>query len=221
MRPPLLLLRPEPGATAGRAARAGWEVVKAPLFTVLPCAWDPPDPADFDALMLTSANAVRHAGPRLASYRRLPVYAVGAATAAAAQDAGFADVHAGNKDAAALVELAADRGAKRLLHLAGREHRAVEHPRIDIQRRIVYAAEPVAELPAAARAALPRGPIALLHSPRAARCVAARVGARGGGARVALSPATLAAAGLGWREAVAADAPTDDALLAAAARLCE
>lgn len=223
MRPPLLLLRPEPGAsaTAERAARAGWEVVKAPLFTVAACAWDAPDPSGFDALILTSANAARHAGPALAAYWRLPVYAVGAATAAAACEAGFPDVRAGDKDAAALLALAAEGGARRLLHLAGRDRRAAGHPGLLIERRIVYAANPVAKLPSSAGEALPRGPIALLHSPRAAACFAALVEDRRGLAVAAISPATLAAAGGGWKAAVAADAPTDDALLAAAARLCE
>jgi uroporphyrinogen-III synthase len=37
----------------------------------------------------------------------------------------------------------------------------------------------------------------------------------------AISPATAAAAGTGWGRIAVAAVPTDDALLAAAARLCE
>jgi uroporphyrinogen-III synthase len=33
-----------------------------PLFAIVPLDWTAPDPAQFDGLVLTSANAVRHAG---------------------------------------------------------------------------------------------------------------------------------------------------------------
>ncbi|HWL48068.1 MAG TPA: uroporphyrinogen III synthase HEM4, partial [Sphingomonadaceae bacterium] len=64
---PLLILRPEPGAsaTACRAAQRGHDTVVAPLFTIAPLGWDPPAPDGFDALMLTSAHAARLAGPAL------------------------------------------------------------------------------------------------------------------------------------------------------------
>ncbi len=80
---PLAVLRPEPGnaATAARIAAAGARTIRLPLFAVGPLAWTPPDPAVHDALLLTSANAVRQAGPGLAGYRTLPVHAVGAAPA--------------------------------------------------------------------------------------------------------------------------------------------
>ena len=57
----LLVLRPEPGAsaTAGRARTLGLDPVLMPLFEIEPIAWTAPDPAGFDALLLTSANAVR------------------------------------------------------------------------------------------------------------------------------------------------------------------
>ncbi|MBC7987264.1 MAG: uroporphyrinogen-III synthase, partial [Sphingomonadaceae bacterium] len=85
----LLIVRPEPGAsaTAQRARTRGWEPLVAPLFAIAPLAWAPRDPAAFDALLLTSANAVSHGGKALGKYRELPVYAVGAATAAAARAA--------------------------------------------------------------------------------------------------------------------------------------
>jgi len=84
---PLLVLRPEPGAAAtlARAVAAGWQAIAAPIFNIVPLPWAAPDPADHDALMLTSANAVRQAGDALRLYRHLPVYAVGEATAVAAQ----------------------------------------------------------------------------------------------------------------------------------------
>ena len=69
-----LVLRPEPGAAATleRLAAAGVVGEAMPLFRVLPRAWSPPAGA-FDALLLTSANAVRHGGEGLARVRHLPV----------------------------------------------------------------------------------------------------------------------------------------------------
>ena len=88
----VLVLRPEPGATATlrRARERGLEAEAVPLFEVEPVEWSVPDPSDFDALLLTSANAVRHGGPGLQALRELPVHAVGEATARAAREAGFA-----------------------------------------------------------------------------------------------------------------------------------
>ena len=102
---PLLVLRPEPGAAAtlARATAAGFQAISAPIFTIVPVAWDAPAAAQHDALMLTSANAVREAGAALAAYRHLPAYAVGETTAHAAIDAGFPNIRTGSSDAAALV----------------------------------------------------------------------------------------------------------------------
>ncbi|WCT73218.1 uroporphyrinogen-III synthase [Sphingomonas naphthae] len=217
---PLLVLRPEPGAgrTAERAQAMGLEAIVAPLFTVRPLAWTPPGPAAFDALMLTSAQALRHGGD-LSAFRALPVYAVGAATGDAARAVGFTQVHAGESDAAALLDRAVADGRGAILHLTGREHRAVIHPATTVTRIAVYAADVVDTLPDVAADALARDAVALLHSPRAARTLAALSGWRG---RIAaLSPAVAEAAGPGWHSVAVAAAPTDDALLAAAARLCE
>lgn len=221
---PLLVLRPEPGAAAtlARAVAAGWQPIAAPLFVVAPLAWDAPEPAAHDGLMLTSAQAVRHAGPGLAAYRALPVYAVGEATAVAAMEAGFADVRTGSSDAALLVTMMVRDGVTRPLHLAGREHRVLDAAPIAISRRIVYAADPVAELPAAARAALDRNAVALLHSPRAGALFANLLAKAGIDPVTVRAAAISAAAGAGpWGATEIAEAPDDSALLAAAARLCE
>jgi len=221
---PLLVLRPEPGAadTVARATAAGWHAVAAPLFTIAPEPWDPPAASAHDALMLTSAQAVRHAGAALDLYRELPVYAVGEATGVAAMDAGFADVRMGSADMALLVTMMVRDGISRPLHLAGREHRILDAAPIPITRRIVYAADPVTELPAAARAALERDAIALIHSQRAGAVFAELLGKAGIEAGAVRIAAISGAAGAGrWRAVKIAEAPNDAALLAAAARLCE
>jgi uroporphyrinogen-III synthase len=223
----LLVLRPEPGAsaTAARAAALHLPAVVAPLFTIAPVGWSAPDPAHFGAILLTSANAARHGGGQLAGFTRLPVYAVGDATATAARSAGFGKVVAGTKDGAAMIARAAADGVRRLLHLTGREHLPVSHPAITIERRMVYAAQAAGRLPAAARDALGKRSVALLHSPRAAatfRTLVVGAGLVPDHIRIAaISPAALAAAGDGWEAAIAAESPNDDALLAAAARLCD
>lgn len=221
---PLLILRPEPGAaaTVARAVAAGWQAIAAPIFTVAPLDWDAPDPAAHDALMLTSVQAVRHAGAQLETYRALPAYAVGEATGAAALQAGFADVRIGAADAALLVAMMVRDGVARPLHLAGREHRLLDAAPIPIERRIVYGADPVDTLPAAARDALDRRAIALLHSSRTGAVLASlldQAGVEPAGVRVAaISP--NAASGP-WAIVEVAENPTDSALLAAAARLCD
>lgn len=227
MKPRLLILRPEPGgaATEARARALGWQTLWAPLFRVGPVDWSPPSPTRFDAMLLTSANAARLAGPALAGFVHLPLYAVGQATAEAARAAGFGDIRIGTGGVTPLIARAADDGVGSLLHLAGREHRHAERPGITIHRRIVYAADPVDRLPEEARSALTAGAIALLHSPRAAALFATLVDLasldRRGVRIAAISPAALDAAGCGWAAAFAAASPDDDALLAAAARLCE
>lgn len=223
----LLILRPQPGAdaTAARARSLGLSPVIAPLFEIDALGWASPEFALFDAVLITSANAIRFGGPALADYRHLPLYAVGGATAAAAKAAGFGEIVVGEGDGAEILALAAGHGRKRLLHLAGREHIDLHHPQVSIERRIVYASEVVQALPEAARAVLEGGAVVLLHSVRAASLFASLTNAamldRAGITIVGLSEAVRDAAGAGWAAAFAAPAPTDDALLAIAVRLCD
>jgi uroporphyrinogen-III synthase len=206
----IAVLRPEPGnaRTASRIVAAGARAIRLPLFAAAPLAWTPPDPAGFDALIATSANAFRHGGDGLARLRDLPVHAVGAATASAATAAGFAVATIGESDAATLaVTLPAGR---RLLHLAGRERTAIPGA-VAIP---VYAADPLPVAPAA-RVALADS-VVLLHSARAAIRLAELVAARGGIDLVAISAAVATAAGGGWGSVTVAARP-DDALLVAQA----
>ena len=220
----VLILRPQPGAdeTARRARAIGLEPVTAPLFTVAPVAWEAPDPAGFDALMLTSANAPRHAGPALDRFRGLAAFAVGEATAAAAEATGFADVRSGPADAAALARMIAEAGFRKVFHPCGADHVEPDASGLEISSVPVYAATPTERLPDAAAAALDRDALVLLHSPRAAARFAALIGGRAGRVRIAaISDAAAAAAGDGWRSVEIAAAPRDHALLELAAKLCQ
>ncbi|MEZ0496040.1 uroporphyrinogen-III synthase [Sphingomonas sp. IW22] len=214
MRPRLIVLRPEPGnrATCDRIVAAGGVAVAMPLFATGPLAWHAPNAGDFDALLLTSANAVRHAGPALAEFHHLPVVAVGAATARAATAAGLSVAATGDGDAGAAALLLERMGAGRMLHLCGREHRSLA----GVCSIPVYASDPI-DPPMPGVLA---GATALIHSPRAGARLAALVDAAGiDRARVAvaaISRAALTAAGDGWRCATAIDRPDDNALIRAA-----
>ena len=63
--------------------------------------------ARYGAVIVTSANALRAIAPHLAGSRllKLPLFAVGENTAAAARDAGFGEVIAAKGDAGALRDL--------------------------------------------------------------------------------------------------------------------
>lgn len=211
---PLLILRPQPGAgaTAARAAALGFEPVVRPLFAIEPCDWSLPD-EPFEAVMLTSANAAQEKLDRLT---HLPLYAVGAATAEAARKLGFSDIRVDAGDAALLARRIAADGIRTVLHPAGRDVTGFDPGPLRIVRRTTYAAVALDPPPE-----LPEGAVALLHSARAARQFAEIVPDRTAFAVAAISPAVLEAAGPGWRTGIAGATPDDDALLAAAARLCQ
>ncbi|MFW2831488.1 uroporphyrinogen-III synthase [Sphingomonas sp. ID0503] len=223
MNPGVLVLRPEPGAatTAERAMKMGFAAVTAPLFKIVPVSWDAPE--GIEALVLTSANAVRHGGEKLSAFHHIPVIAVAAATAAAAEEAGFTDVIIGGGTVESLASLVGGRSPAAILHPHGAEHRPL--PIDGIISRTVYAAEPVAQLPEAARAALDAGCIALIHSAVAGATFAMLVDLasldRATVRLAAISAAALSAAGGGWAGSAVAASPTDDAVLAAARRLCD
>ena len=78
---PLVIARPEPGnsETAVAAHALGLDVFACPLFDLKELTWKADISESYDALFITSANALRAAGPDLAAYRHLPLYAVATA----------------------------------------------------------------------------------------------------------------------------------------------
>lgn len=222
----LLVCRPEPGAsaTAASARLLGLTPVVAPLFHVEALAWDPPPPDRFDALMMTSANAARHAGPALGVYAGVPAYAVGAATAAAMREVGLSP-NVGTTDAAALAQEIAAHAHRRVLHLCGEHHSASDMAGLTVEAVPVYRAVAASALPSAAARAIAAGAVVLLHSPRAAALFARLIDDAGSDRAnqrlVAISPAAAEAAGRGWCSVDAAPVPTDAAMLAIARKLCE
>ncbi|MDX3901276.1 MAG: uroporphyrinogen-III synthase [Sphingobium sp.] len=220
----LLVLRPEPGAsrTMARAALLGLAARACPLFRIEPLDWSPPPASEFDALLVTSAQAVRMGGAALARYHNLPAYGVGAATAAALREAGFAKAIAGEADGAAIARRIAEDGHRAVLHLAGADVAPFDAGPLALSRVALYAAVEAADRPELA-AALAPGAVLLVHSRRAAARLATLVDPADRGALhlIAISPAAMAASGAGWASLQAAAAPNDDAMLALAAMLCK
>lgn len=205
---PIGVLRPEPGnaATAARIEALGLVALRLPLFAVRALDWEVPSGERYDGLLVTSANAFRHGGAELDRLKALPVHVVGEATAEAARAAGFAVVQTGS---GGIDDMRID---GTLLHLAGREHRAL--PGVDVVA--LYASDPLNPdlMPLI-------GGVALLHSPRAAARLAELVADRSDIAIAAISAAARDVAGDGWRAIAVADATTDVALVAAARGLAD
>ena len=176
----ILVTRPERDAarTAEKLVALGHQVMIDPVLTIEPVAFEPPA-GTFDAIAVTSASALRmiERDSRLWSFRALPLFAVGAHTAAAAHATGFETVLVAEDDADALARLIASKlmpGA-RVLHIAAEElardlAALMEPSKIMVETLVVYRARPARELSAATLRALEEGTLdAVLHySPRSA-----------------------------------------------------
>lgn len=220
---PLIVIRPEPGnaATVVRAKAMGLDARGMPLFAVEPVAWSADPPLAYAGILLTSANAVRHAGPRLEEYLELPAYAVGEATADAARAAGFASIVTGDGDAARLIAQMAPLGRRRLLHLSGEDVTPFDTQGIEIDRHVVYRAAEAAP-PADFATILEEAPVILIHSQRAGKRLDGLVtaGRRERIALVSISGAAAGQIGQGWQRLAIAPEPRDESMLKIAAELC-
>lgn len=132
----VLVTRPEPGAsrTAARLREMGLEPVSLPLSKTAPLAVDPEIMANHaDAVVVTSANAIRHASAALLELLKyVPCHAVGRRTAEATRKAGFLSVTEGPGDAGALADqLATTLAGKSVAYLCGRVRFAGFEERLD------------------------------------------------------------------------------------------
>ncbi|MEL1250901.1 uroporphyrinogen-III synthase [Aurantiacibacter gilvus] len=221
----IFVIRPEPGlqATLQSAREQGLAAVGLPLFEVMPLTWVVPDPADFDALLVGSANAFRLGGSGLARLRSLPVHAVGEVTANAARSAGFTVEQAGEGGLQAVLDKAS--APTRFLRLAGVERVPLEAPEgSTITTCEVYGVRAL-PITGSAQVSLRAGdPLVLLHSAAAARHFASeaeRLGLDRAAIRLAcIGPRVAQAAGNGWAACESAPQPNDAALLALASDMC-
>ena len=228
--------RAEPAAsrTAARLLALGHDPLLAPVLVVADTGSAPPS-GPFDAVVITSANAV----PPLAAagLAAAPIFAVGTSTARAARTAGIVQVVAAGGDALSLAALVRDRLAKdaRLLHVAGADRKpqpaeALRQAGYRLTVWTAYAAKPVAVLPSAVAAGLsapgPKLDAALHYSRRSAEialALATEAGCAAAFARLAhfcLSPdvaAPLVEAGIPAHFVPAR--PDEDGLLAGLPRM--
>lgn len=204
---PLLVLRPEPGATAtaARAEALGLEVVKRPLFAVKLLPFAMPTAA---TLLLTSLNSVRSLIKAGQACSGLRAYVVGEATASAARAVGI-EVLASAPDLARLTPMLPP---IELLHVAGEVRTPMPETPARVSAVTAYRTQP---LPVRD---WPRGGVAMLHSTAAAARFA-QIAPRNF-VVVAISARAAAAAGEGWPAIHVAAAPDDASMLAMAAPLC-
>lgn len=171
------MTRPEPDSSqlATELKKIGFRVTQYPLLTITPCNLTSKELASLKvdmeqaaALLFTSANGVR----ALSGYEfRLdcPSFAVGEATAIAAQDAGFRNVYTAKGDIqglAATVRSQMSPSPVPLLHIAG-THRAGNLAALlsdfEIRRHVLYTAT--------ARTCLDAPILEMLRSDNAAHCI--------------------------------------------------
>ena len=211
------MTRAQPGAerTAARLRARGFAPVVAPVLEIRLLAGAEPDLAGVAALAFTSPNGV-DAFAALTARRDLPVFAVGDVTAAAARSAGWDDVSSAAGALEDLARLLGERATGPVLAPGAREP-AGDLPtllagRAEVRRLPVYEAVETAAGPPA------EWDVVLVHSPRAGRAIAARLGDIGARGRRAVAISANAAAPLepcGFDRLDIAAAPAEAAMLEA------
>lgn len=173
----LLVTRPAEDAETlkARLEALGHDVILSPLLTIAPRAGIVIPPETYQALALTSANAIRCLAdsPLLVPLRHLPVMAVGPQSGAAARQAGFTKITEAGGDGLGLARHmidVLDPAAGPVLYLSGLDTASdftglLEKGGLTAKRVIVYEARPAAAL--APQAAQAQG--VLLYSPRSAK----------------------------------------------------
>ncbi|WP_299618098.1 uroporphyrinogen-III synthase [Pelagibius sp.] len=229
----MLVTRPREDAESLVAAlnERGHRVVVEPLLTIVPRSavdW-PQGHAAAQALLITSANGLR-AFAGLDTRRKLPVYAVGDASAAAARAAGFDKVTSAAGDVEDLARCVRDALRPQdgpLLHPAASKRAGdlkglLEAAGFRVLRAILYDSQAVSRLSPELRQALTSEliDVATFFSPRTAASFASLVAEAGldGACRraVALCLSDAVAqqvSGLPWRSIAVAARPDQDALL--------
>lgn len=234
----ILLTRPDPGPGGDELEKAlknaGHEIVRAPLLTITHTGTLPVFEG-MQALIATSSNGLRAVAPFPEAALRLPLYAVGPATAALARALGFRTVLEGVGDGPGLADMIraeVDPKAGPLLHLSGDKlaldfAEALHPDGYDVERAVVYRAEPANGLPAEAVEGIREGGFrgVILMSPRTARVYARLVKSSGIAAEACrlvhfcLSDAVAREAkALGSLEVAVAAKPNAEEMLALVAR---
>ncbi len=182
----LLITRPiaDAARTADALRARGHEAIIVPLLAIEILSDVEITAGPFSAILVTSANAA----PAIAAHRccdalrSIPVFAVGAQSAHAMRDAGFADVTSADGNVDALVTLAAAQAkpGAALLYLAGAARSgdlagALRKLDLAVHTTVVYRAVLARTLPPDATAAVAAGIDGVLHYSR--RTAEAYIGA--------------------------------------------
>lgn len=220
----VLAVRPEPGLAATMAAgeELGLNMIGYPLFEVRALDWQCPDPASIDALLIGSANAIRHGGAALGRLKDKPVHAVGETTAAVAREVGFTVATTGSGGLQNVLDQV--EAPTRLLRIAGAERVPLVPPEgVEMTEAVVYEAVAL-ELPEPLRPLHDLGLTVLLHSAAAAEQFdreSRRLALQRSRIRLAvIGPRVASSAGKGWHSIHVSPAPSDRALLEMVREVC-
>ena len=226
---PVFITRPahQAAGLAAEVARRGFTPILAPCLKIKIARGPKLDVAGIAGIAVTSANGVAALVTRT-TRRDLPIYAVGAATGAAARAAGFENVEIASGDARALAGFIAARvkpGDGAILYPAGEDTAydllgALEPAGILVLQVPAYEMPVVASLSKAATAVLDSGvpAMALLLSVRTAAAFGDLAAAAGRPLKavtaLCLSPGVAdAASAFPFAAVMAARIPSQDALL--------
>ncbi|MGE3866751.1 MAG: uroporphyrinogen-III synthase [Hyphomonadaceae bacterium] len=212
---------PEAESTAARLRALGHEALLSPALVIEALAFAF-DPAGVQALLFTSAAAVRAFG-----LQPLPAIVVGPGTAEAARAMGYAPIVSAGGAGADLVARAGalDPKAGALVHVRGENTAtdiagALSALGYDARELIVYRARPSETLSEAARAQLGALDAVLFHSARGAQTFARLAYAQGGAGALARMRAFCLSARIasaieaaGFQEIRIAAAPNETALV--------
>ena len=176
----LIITRPQEDAEplANELAILGVENLIAPLLSIESSGAKTPDLSGVQALLLTSANGVR-AFAHLSKERKVPIYAVGHASAVAAQKVGFKNIESAGGDVETLAELVCEKLDSRdgaVLHIAGSMMAGdlagvLAQSGFDYRRVQLYHAKVADDLPLHCRIAIKNMLVdgVVLYSPRTAK----------------------------------------------------
>lgn len=221
---PILAIRPEPGLTATLALgrQMGLDMHGFALSQVLAVDWELPSLEQFDALLLGSANAIRHGGVKLSKLTHLPVHAVGEATAREAEEAGFTIARTGKGGLQTVLDAVPP--PIHYLRLVGSEYVELSPPEgVFFEPIQVYQTQFRQFLKEPAQL-LDEQPVVLLHSAAMTRQFVNECNRLGADRRritlAAMGPRIAEPAGEGWRAIHVSDTPSDTALLEMVRNVC-
>ena len=239
--PAVLITRPLADAARleARLCAAGYAVLSEPLLTIEPTEDPMPSASDFDAVMMTSANAPARFVERDSACKTLlalPCFCVGEHTAAVARQAGFSDVRtsAGNGLDLAEAVRAALQPPQSVLHIAGADIASAGRDQLAAWGYAVipwqvYRAIPATVLSPRLLQTMREGGIdaALFFSPRTAALFSELVERHEVASccqsltAIGLSEVVVGALrGLPWRLIVAAESPTEEDMIVSLQHSC-